>query len=156
MNRSASSRGLWIRGSGNKDKKGRSKSSFFWRSSSESSGRSSKSVSKPQILNFDCNWTFKDINEVLYASYNTWHDFIAVFKRKFRRHFFRSIKSKNPSFIYDIIFVISEWFCSVHALSTNGILSHLNYRNPVFVLPKHRGTILCKYKKLRIYRSQDS
>ena len=54
MNRSASSRGLWIRGSGNKDKKGRSKSSFFWRSTSESSGRSSKSVIKPQILIFDC------------------------------------------------------------------------------------------------------
>ena len=52
MNRSASSRGLWIRGSGNKDKRGRSKSSFFWRSSSESSGRSSKSVSKPQIILF--------------------------------------------------------------------------------------------------------
>ena len=45
MNRSALSRGLWVRGSGNRDKKGRSKSSFFWRSSSESSGRSSKSVS---------------------------------------------------------------------------------------------------------------
>ena len=49
MNRSALSRGLWVRGSGNRDKKGRSKSSFFWRSSSESSGRSSKSVSHPKM-----------------------------------------------------------------------------------------------------------
>ena len=44
MNRSAISRGLWIRNGGNKDKKEKNNSSFFWRSSSESSSSSSKMV----------------------------------------------------------------------------------------------------------------
>ena len=44
MNRSALSRGLWIRGGGNKDKKEKTKSSLFWRSSSESSGSSTRMV----------------------------------------------------------------------------------------------------------------
>lgn len=52
MNRSALSRGLWIRGNGNKDKSGRTKPSFLWRSSSESSGRSTKmgSLENPEDL----------------------------------------------------------------------------------------------------------
>ena len=57
-NRSAISRGLWVRGVGNKDKSGASKSPFFWRSSSESSGGSTKMVNifyNIYDLNFYCN-----------------------------------------------------------------------------------------------------
>jgi hypothetical protein len=46
INRSALSRGLWVRGNGNKDMAGRNRPSFFWRSSSESSERSPKTPSE--------------------------------------------------------------------------------------------------------------